>query len=74
MSRTITAEINIFISDEFEKAVKEFYNNDGTDNIEDEDIVNFIENNIKPAESKHESFEIEGGDTGGWFIHHIRRD
>ena len=68
MQNTLSLTFNVFLSDGFKAAVKNYYGYESEDEIMDEDIREFIENNIEPATSKTEAFEVEGGDTDGWFV------
>ena len=68
MSRTLRVGFNIIVSDGFEEAVREYYGYEGSEELDNEDMVMFVESNIRAAESRCEAFEVEGGDTDGWFV------
>ena len=70
---TIIVCFNIFPSDHFIKTIKEFYDYEDEDEVTDRDIAEYLENTIKPAQSNDPSYEVEGGDTDGWFIQSIER-
>ena len=67
MSRTLRAEFNIIISDGFEKAVRDFFSYSKEEELDNEDIREFLENKIIAAQSLDENIKIEG-DGSGWFI------
>ena len=68
MSDTLRLCFNVFITDGFKEAVREYAERENIDDVTGEDIISFLNDYINPATSKHETFEVEGGDTDGWFI------
>lgn len=71
MNRTLTMEFNVYISDDIEEKIAEYYH-ESIEDVSDEDIKEYIELNIHPATSDNPCFEVEGGDTDGWFIQSFR--
>lgn len=68
MSKRYQARFNIYISDGFERAVREYFG-DIEEDVTDSDILHYLEQKIRPASSgAPDVFEVEGGDTDGWFI------
>ena len=70
---TITVNFNIFTSHNFEDEIRTYYGYGIEEEITNEDIIEFLNNTIKPARSGDSSYEVEGGDTDGWFIQSIER-
>ena len=70
----IRVTFNIFVRDNFEDTVREYYEMEKDEEVTDEDIREFIQENIEEARSIDSSFEVEGGDTDGWFIQSIERE
>ena len=68
MSKTLRVSFNIFLNDSFMENVMRYAERDSIEDVTGEDIVWFLNDFIEPATSTHESFEIEGGDTDGWFV------
>ena len=58
----------IFPEDDFIECVAEYFGKENVEDVTDEEIKCFIEDHIKPAQSMHPSFAVEGGDTDGWFV------
>lgn len=71
MSRKLRAKFNIYISDGFEKVVRDYYEYPEDEELANSDIREFLENNMILASSRDDSFDIEGGDTDGWFIQEV---
>ena len=74
MSKTLRLTFNVFVSDGFEKAVREHFNYSEDAELDNYDIKEFLEFSMDPARSNDESFEIEGGDTDGWFVQCVEGD
>ena len=68
MDKTIAITFNVFIYDEFLESVRDYYEYRDVSDVTDEDIREYLEANMNPASSKVDVFEVEGGDTDGWFI------
>ena len=73
MNRFMNLIFNIFLTDDFEEAVRVYAERKTTDDITNEDIVEYINQHIVPARSEVKTFEVEGGDTDGWFVQGIER-
>lgn len=71
MSRTIEATFRVFIEDDFEDAIRRDLGYDSTEEIDNEDIMQFLEMSMDFPLSNDDSFKIEGGDTDGWFIQSV---
>jgi len=71
MNRTLKCTFNVFISDDFEKVVREHFNYNEDTELDNYDIKEFLEFSMDSARSNDEAFEIEGGDTDGWFIQNV---
>jgi hypothetical protein len=56
--------------DNLEKEVAKYTEKEKED-ITTEDVIEYLNRNIKPARTMSESFQIEGGDTDGWFVQGI---
>ena len=74
--RTLRASFNIFISDDFEEQVKEYFGESETpiEEIQMEEMRQYLEDNMMLAHSRVDTFEIEGGDTDGWFIQNVEME
>ena len=70
--KSIPITVNILVDDDFDLKAKvaEEYEED-IDDVTDEDIREYLENNISPAESNVSGLEVEGGDCDGWFIQSV---
>ena len=69
--KTLTLSFRIFLKDDFLEKVKEYAERDSIDDVTEEDIVWYVRDNIEPAyniAASSGSFEVEGGDTDGWFV------
>ena len=70
---TIEVTFNIFVEnkDEFRKQAAK-YAGCTPEELTDDNIAEFIRENIKPARSNSSAFQVEGGDTDGWGADGIR--
>jgi hypothetical protein len=66
--KTLTFSFNIFVDDDFIEAVRKYADRETTEDVQDEDIVCYVEDNLQPARSNSDCFQVEGGDTDGWFV------
>lgn len=69
----ITVSFNIFPSRNFFDEIRTYYGYDPEEEITNEEITEFLNNTIKPARSGNSTYEVEGGDTDGWFIQSVER-
>lgn len=71
MDKVLRLAFNVYLSDDFERYVKHYlskYGQEVHDELTTEDIIEFINEHIRPAEAIGESFQVEGGDIDGWFV------
>ena len=69
--RKIEATFYITVEDNFEDAVRRDLDISEDDPIDNQDIREFLELSMTKPVSCDSAFEIEGGDTGGWFVQSI---
>lgn len=71
--KSITITTRILVDEDFDlkEKVAEEYENGDVDEVTDEDIREYLENNIRPAESNISGLEVEGGDCDGWFVQSV---
>ena len=67
----VTFAFRIFPKEGFMEKVKEYAEADSIEDVTEEDITWFVRDNILPATSNSNVFEVEGGDTDGWFVDHL---
>ena len=70
--KSMILSFRIFLKDDFLEKVKEYAELDSVEDVSEEDIAWFVRDNITPATSNSDCFEIEGGDTDGWFVDNVR--
>ena len=68
MKDKITLTFNVYLADGFFEAVRKSYGYSNSDEVFGSDILQYLEENIKPAVSTSDLLEVEGGDTDGWFV------
>ena len=70
---SIECTFRVFVTDEeeFKKQVAEYAECE-PDEITEENIAEFIREKINPASSNSTAFQVEGGDTDGWFVDGVR--
>lgn len=69
--KTLKVSFNIIIEDDFYKEVMHYMDKTSVEDVDEHDVVCYLEDSMDKARTNSEYFMVEGGDTDGWFIQSV---